>query len=239
MSRIFFISDAHLGNASQEEEDRRESLLLEFFGYVEQNGDGLFIVGDLFDFWFEYKTVIPRRHFRILIALNQLVDHGLTVEYITGNHDFGIDRFFETELGVRIHHHPLDITIDGKRLYLAHGDGLAKQDVGYRLLKRVLRNPFNIRLYRILHPDIGFRLAKFFSNLSRNHREINNLDAEYVEFARSRFADGFDGVILAHTHQPQEFHEDGKTYINTGDWMGKFTYGKLEEGILSMNYWRQ
>lgn len=239
MSRIFFISDAHLDTQGNNEETEKEQLLLDFFQYVEKNGEGLFIVGDLFDFWFEYRTVVPRRYFRIIFALKKLVDGGVKVEYITGNHDFGMDNFFETDLGIPIHQESLDITIDGKRLYVAHGDGLAKKDIGYRLLKKVLRNPLNIKLYRLLHPDIGFNLAQFFSNLSRNHREIKNRDAEYQQYAKARFAQGFDAVILAHTHQPQEFNEEDHIYINTGDWITHFTYGKLEDGKMTLGYWRK
>jgi len=239
MSRIFFISDAHLGVQGKKEEEGREQLLIDFFQFVEKNGEGLFIVGDLFDFWFEYRYVVPRRYFRIMFALRTLVDRELKVEYITGNHDFGMDNFFKTVLGIPIHQEPLDITIDGKRLYVAHGDGLAKKDIGYRMLKKVLRNPLSIKLYRLLHPDVGFNLALFFSNLSRNHREIKNRDAEYQQYARARFAQGFDAVILAHTHQPQEFNEENHTYINTGDWITHFTYGKFEDGRLSLEYWQK
>jgi len=198
MSRIFFISDAHLGPEGKEAGCQREKFLLDFLNYVEKKGERLYIVGDLFDFWFEYRSVIPRRY---------------------------------------VYQDTLEITIDGKHFLVAHGDGLSKSDVGYRILKRVLRYPFNIRLFRLLHPAMGFALAGFFSKLSRNCREVKNRDAEYIRYAEERFAEGFDGVVFGHTHRPQEYRKDGRVYINTGDWMNHFTYGKLEKGRLSLEYW--
>jgi UDP-2,3-diacylglucosamine hydrolase len=237
MSRIFFISDAHLGLEDEEKESHRVDLLLKFFNHVANCGRRLYIVGDLFDFWFEYQHVIPRRYFRILCALQNLVEQNIRVEYITGNHDFWMENFFEHDLGIRVHHQPLDMEYEGNRFYVAHGDGLAKSDVGYRALKKILRHRFNIHLYRLLHPDAGFRLALFCSQLSRNHREIKNRDEEYAQYAKDRFAEGFDGVVLAHTHRPQEIHENGRTYVNIGDWMQHYSYGRLEEGRLSLEYW--
>lgn len=237
MSQTFFISDAHLGLEDEEKEIHRVDHLLKFFNHVASCGGRLYIVGDLFDFWFEYRYVIPRRYFRIVCSLKELVEQNVHVEYITGNHDFWMEDFFENDLAIRVHHQPLSMECGGKRFYVAHGDGLAKTDVGYRFLKKILRNRFNIHLYRLLHPDAGFRLALFFSHLSRNHREVKIKDEEYAQYARARFAEGFDGVVLAHTHRPHEVHESGHTYVNIGDWMHHYSYGRLEEGRLSLEYW--
>ena len=237
MKPTFFISDVHLGNSHHSVGYEREKLLLEFLGYLEKRGETLIIIGDLFDFWFEYKSVIPRRYFNVLFALKELIDKGVAVHYITGNHDFWMDTFFPEELHIQIHDKPLNIEIGGKRYHIAHGDGLAKQDGKYRMLKKILRHPFHIRLYRILHPDLGFALADFCSRLSRNHQKIKDRDEDYIHYAKDRFQEGFDGVILGHAHSPQEYRESGKTYINTGDWMNHYTYGKLERGKLTLEYW--
>ncbi len=235
--KIFFISDAHLGLTRDKTEKEREKHLLSFLKYVEKTATDLFIVGDLFDFWFEYHYVIPRKYFSVLVALKQLTENGVKVGYLTGNHDFWVDSFFEEELNIQVYRNPLDITINGKRLFISHGDGLVKKDTGYRILKKILRYPLNVKLYRLLHPDLGFGLANFFSNLSRNYRKPKDRDSEYIQYARERFAEGFDGVILAHTHRAQELHEDNKTYINIGDWISSFTYGKFEKGRLSLEKW--
>jgi UDP-2,3-diacylglucosamine hydrolase len=238
MRTIFFISDAHLGSGENSDK-QTEKELLDFFHYVNKQGDELYIVGDLFDFWFEYRSVIPRHYFNILSALKSLVADGIKIGFITGNHDFWVDDFFREDLGICIYKNPLKLKIDGHMLYLAHGDGLAKKDTGYRLLKKVLRHPLNIRLYRLLHPDIAFRLAHFFSRTSRNYKELKDVDEEYIQYARSLFHEGFDFVILAHTHRPQIYREGKQTYINTGDWLYHFTYAKLEKGRLSLEYWKK
>ncbi len=237
MKSTYFISDAHLGGDNHSVEKRREKLLLDFLQYIEQKGEALFIIGDLFDFWFEYRTVIPRRYFNVLFALKVLTDRGVEIHYVTGNHDFWMDTFFPEDLHIQIHNNPLDIQIEGKRFHIAHGDGLARGDVKYRLLKKILRYPFHIRLYRILHPDLGFTLADFCSRLSRNRRKNKDRDEEYINYAQSRFLEGFDAVVMGHTHSPQEYIELNKTYINTGDWMTHFTYGKLEKGRLTLEHW--
>jgi len=239
MKPTFFVSDAHLGFADRKTENEREKRLIAFFQFVQKKGDSLYIVGDLFDFWFEYQSVIPRRYFDILLSLKNLVNGGIKVGYITGNHDFWMDSFFENQLHIPVYRTPIEIKIHEKRLYIAHGDGLAKKDVAYRMLKKFLQHPLNILLYRIVHPDIGFALAGFFSRLSRNHREIKNRDAEYIAFAKSRFTEGYDAVVLAHTHRPQEFQYKNQIYINTGDWIEHFTYGKFERGRLSLEYWEK
>jgi UDP-2,3-diacylglucosamine hydrolase len=238
MRTIFFISDAHLGSGENSDK-QTEKELLDFFHYVKRQADELYIVGDLFDFWFEYRSVVPRHYFNILSALKSLVANGINIGFITGNHDFWVDDFFRKDLGICIYKNPLKLEIDGHMLYLAHGDGLAKKDTGYRLLKRVLRHPLNIRLYRLLHPDIAFRLAHFFSRTSRNYKELKDVDEEYIQYARSLFHEGFDFVILAHTHRPQIYREGKQTYINTGDWLNHFTYAKLEKGHLSLEYWKK
>lgn len=237
MEKIYFVSDAHLGSG-EKSDDQTKQKLLDFFNTVNKHGDRLYIVGDLFDFWFEYRSVIPRQYFDILIALRELVTKGIKVGFITGNHDFWVDNFFIKDMGISVHKVPLEVTINGYRLLIAHGDGLAKKDRGYRLLKKVLRHPLNIRLYRLLHPDIAFALAGFFSKTSRNYKELKNVDEEYIEYAKSRFQEGFDFVILGHTHRPQVYHNGEKTYINTGDWLNHFTYAKLEKGRLSLEHWK-
>ena len=138
-----------------------------------------------------------------------------------------------------MHEKPLDTKIEGKRLYIAHGDGLLKQDRGTRLLHRILRHPFNNLLFRLIHPDLGFRLAHFVSRTSRNRGQTSIPEDEYLTYARTRFNEGFDAVVLAHTHQPAEIREGKHIYMNTGDWMSQYTYAQLHEGRLSLQTWPQ
>ena len=239
MSTQFFISDVHLGAGTAEQETRKEKQLLNFLKHVEENGKSLFIVGDLFDFWFEYRSVIPRRFFQVLYALRRLVLNGITVEYLMGNHDFWLDRFFSDQLGIPVHTDSTVLNANGRKIYIAHGDGLAKKDHGYRFLKKVLRYPLNIKLYRLLHPDFGFALAGWCSKLSRDNRVFNEENSDYIQFARDLFTQGYDDVILGHTHCPLEIIQDNKKFINIGDWITHYSYGKLEKGKLSLEYWTE
>jgi UDP-2,3-diacylglucosamine hydrolase len=241
MSRtIYFISDAHLGAEEREKEKIKEEKILSFLDKIKEDGEFLYILGDMFEFWFEYKNVIPKDHFKILSQLSRVVDSGIKVSYVVGNHDFWLGDFLTEQIGIRIFKKPIEVTHQGKRIFMTHGDGLAKKDWGYRILKKVLRNRVNIFLYRQLPPDLSYPLAKFVAGKSRSQtekREAWYLD-DYREFAYEKIRQGFDAVILAHTHVPtlENFGSDsvnspqGGIYLNIGDWFKNFTYGKLMEG---------
>ncbi len=229
----YFISDAHLG--AKKNEEIKTKRLMSFLHYINKSNNTLFIVGDLFDFWFEYNYVIPYKHFSILCMLNKMIGNNVKIKYITGNHDFWIGNFFK-DMGIKIYKDPITISINSKLFYIAHGDGLLKADYGYRVLKKIIRNPLNIKLYNLIHPDIGIALAQFFSKLSRN-KKIKNYRNEYIEFAKDKFSKGFDNIILGHTHIPFKFNQNGKKLINIGDWINHFTYGYLENNKLELKYW--
>jgi len=240
-SKTLFISDLHLGIFTPEEERKREQKLVRFLRESLHTGDRLFIVGDLFDFWFEYKTVIPKEYNLVLTCLRELTDGGIRIDYIAGNHDFWAGGFFKNQLGLAFHPEPITEIIDGKTFYIIHGDGLKKNDRGYRLMKRIFRNKVNIFLYRWLHPDIGVPLAKWFSHLSRNytaHRDYGN-NQEYIAFAEQRFAEGIDFVIMAHTHDPFEYtNPAGKRIINIGDWITNYTYTEYADGVIALKKYK-
>ena len=231
--KYYFISDAHLGAKKNDEIKIRK--LMSFLQHINEPNNTLFIVGDLFDFWFEYTQVIPYKHFPILCMLHIMVENGVEINFIPGNHDFWIGNFFEN-MGIKIYKDPIDTWIENKHYYIDHGDGLLKADRGYRILKKILRNSLSIKLYRLIHPDIGIALAHFFSNLSRN-KKIEHNQKEYINFAKNKFKQGFDNVILGHTHLPFEFKEKDKIFINIGDWIDHFTYGYLEDNQLKLKYW--
>jgi UDP-2,3-diacylglucosamine hydrolase len=230
--RVFFLSDAHLGAGGEEKEKLKEERLLSFLDKVKEEGEFLYLVGDLFEFWFEYKNVIPKDHFTVLEKLKQLVEGGLKVKYLVGNHDFWLGDFLPREIGVPIFKKPLEVVHQEKKIFITHGDGLAKKDLGYRILKRILRNRLNVFLYRQVPPDIAYPLARFVARRSRESvqkRDSGHL-GEYESFAAEKIKQGFDAVILAHTHVPvlRDFGEG--IYLNLGDWFEHFTYGELHEG---------
>ena len=235
-NKVLFISDVHLGLKNPLGEKERERKLVNFLRSNLESGDRLFIVGDLFDFWFEYRTVIPKDFILILSCLKELVDNGIRIDYIAGNHDFWVGGFFQKELGLHFHSSHLIETIGEKSFYIIHGDGLKKSDAGYRVLKRVFRNRLNVFIYRWLHPDIGIPFAKWCSGSSRKHTQKRDYGGqeEYIEFAEKLFADGVDHVIMAHTHKPLEhITESGKSLINLGDWIEHFTYARFSDNKLS------
>jgi UDP-2,3-diacylglucosamine hydrolase len=236
-SKVLFISDVHLGIFSPEQEHNREQRLVRFLRDMLKRVDRLFIVGDLFDFWFEYRMVMPKDFLSVLTCLRELTESGVRIDYIAGNHDFWAGDFFRKELGLHFHPEPVRETIDGKQFYIIHGDGLKKMDRNYRLMKRIFRNKVNIFLYRWLHPDIGVPLAKWCSGLSRSYtanRDYGN-EEEYIAFAERRFAEGIDYVIMAHTHSPfDHINPAGKRLINLGDWITNYTYAEYADGVITL-----
>jgi len=233
----YFVSDAHIGSAGSASDCLRTREFLRFLQTVAGVGTHLFIVGDLFDFWFEYRHVIPRYPFQILSRLGALSRKGIEIHYIAGNHDFALGNFFSRELNVMTHVDPVERKLGSKRFYIAHGDGVNPKDKGYRFIRKIVRHPLSNRLFRILHPDLGIAFAHSLSRLSRNCRSVKDRDAIYAEYAQFRFSEGFDCVVLGHTHRPQCVEVDGKIYINTGDWMESFTYGHFDGDRLTLRKW--
>ena len=192
----FFVSDAHLGLTSEADEMHRENQLLSFFNHVRTKGSQLYIVGDLFDFWFEYAHAIPRHAYRIIHMLKEMVTHRIEIHLIVGNHDFAVGDFFTEELGIPVHYEPLEKVIDGKRFLISHGDGINPKDRGYQLIKTIFRHPISIALFKLLHPDFGFYIAKTLSRLSREHRPIKDRDQLYIDYAQSQFERGIDCLVM-------------------------------------------
>ncbi|MCK4404087.1 MAG: UDP-2,3-diacylglucosamine diphosphatase [candidate division Zixibacteria bacterium] len=229
---VFFLSDAHLGAEEEDKEKLKEEKLIFLLDRVKEEGEFLYLVGDMFEFWFEYKSVIPKDHFKVLTKLKQLVDCGIKINYLVGNHDFWLGDFLPKHIGIPIFKQSIDVVHQGKRIFISHGDGLAKMDLGYRILKRILRNRINIFLYRQIPPGISYPLAKFVAQRSRS--QVQKRDKSYLEdyknFAAEKIKQGFDAVILAHTHVPILCDLSGGIYLNSGDLFCHFTYGRLWEG---------
>ncbi|MCI0330453.1 MAG: UDP-2,3-diacylglucosamine diphosphatase [candidate division Zixibacteria bacterium] len=226
---IYFVSDLHLGAGTPSEEERKKEKFIQFLQLVRQNGKTLYIVGDLFDFWFEYKNAIPKTEVEILAALKNLVLMKLPVVYLAGNHDFWQRDFFPKYLGIQFEKGDVVLNRGGQKIFITHGDGKARSDWGYRLLRGLFRFPLNVWLYRQLPVDLAFPLARLVSGSSRRWTEARGKEllSEYEEFARGKFAEGFDALVLAHSHWPELKVVEGKTLVNIGDFMTHFTYGVL------------
>ena len=239
MSKVYFISDAHLGLGTKEEERAKEQRLIGFLDTLLKDASQLFIVGDLFDAWFEYRSVIPKGFHRLLTKLNDLTQRGITVHYLAGNHDYWIRDYFHDELGMKTYHDAFEITIDGKRIFIHHGDGLASNDMGYKILKKVLRSPFNIWLYSWLHPDIGIVLARSSSKKSRHYTSTKEYGEEdgMITLATQKIEQGYDIVMMGHRHQPVSKQIGKGIYINLGDWITHNTYAEMEHGRIELKSW--
>jgi len=233
---VYFISDSHLGLLIRDGVEREKNLI-SFLREIAANGKALFIVGDLFDFWIEYKSAIRPEYFPVLHELRKLAESGVEIHYMAGNHDFLLGPFLEKKIGIIIHLDHFTTVLQSKKIHLFHGDGLIKRDVGYRILKKILRNPFNQRFFKFLHPDIGVPLGSFCSGSSRKVTSkfiTEGILEEYRNHAREYLRSGDDIVIFAHTHRPEIKHYNGKTYCNSGEWIRKYTFAKLESGAMTL-----
>ena len=239
MKKLYFVGDAHFGAQDSVTEQIKEERFISFIKHVQIQNADLIICGDLFDFWFEYKNVIPRIHFRIIRHLADFIDSGHNIHYLAGNHDFWFGSFMQNEIGMIFHAHEYQFEVNGMKIYVTHGDGLLKNDHLYRFLKKILRNPICISLYRLLHPDLGIPFALHCSHQSRtvSDNQSNYSDADYRAFARQKILDGHDIVILGHTHWPALEKIHSGFYVNPGSWFKSFTYSVLQNDSQRIYQW--
>jgi len=238
--KTYFFSDAHLGLGSLEEDRQKELRLIHFLNFVQRDASQIYIVGDLFDYWFEYKTVVPKRYFRLFAKLADLAEQNIRLIFIAGNHDFWVKDYFHDELGMEVHINPVEAEICGKRFFIHHGDGLLKDDLGYKILKKILRNRINIFLYSLLHPDIAGSLARWSSQTSRQYTSNRTYESTgMVNFAQHMINKGFDYVIMGHNHVPSCQTLNGGVYINLGDWIFENTYAVYDGKTLKLKKWTE
>jgi UDP-2,3-diacylglucosamine hydrolase len=227
---IYFISDIHLGYFDRQKDALRENLLLRFLNDIEQDCEVLYIVGDLFDYWFEYDALIPKYFYRTLTCLNEMRQKGIKIEYLMGNHDFGHRDFFEKELGIPVYKDDISRTHSGKKFYISHGDGKAINDFWYNILKKVLRSRLSLWLYRQLPPDVSIGLASTTSKKSRHYTDKKNFgEVEGLEqFAEAQINSGCDFVIMGHRHKAYTKTFGSGLYVNLGDWFTQPKYAVFD-----------
>ena len=236
MNAVYFLSDVHLGIGDATHEDVKKQRLVQLLRKIRPDARRLVIAGDLFDFWFEYSSVIPRGYHAVLTAIEELVRAGTTVSYVPGNHDFAIGDFFSRDLGVQVVKDHVSFKEDGKNFYVCHGDGLAEKDAGYRVLKKIIRSRLALGSFRFLHPGFGFRLARLFSASSRDYTSnkfYGESDGMYLE-AQRLLNTGIDYVVMGHRHLPLKKKIGDGWYVNLGDWLSHYSYAVWRDGALSM-----
>lgn len=239
---IYFISDIHLHLSDSPDEKVKRERLFDFLAEVRRNKGILYILGDLFDFWFEYRYVIPGLFFPVLCQLRETVQAGCELHFLGGNHDYWVGNFFTEILGITVHYKPIDIILGGRRFHLTHADGILRNDRGYRLMRHVFRNPFIIRLFRHVHPDYAIRLAAKISGKSRRltlrspaQEESDRL--EIVAYGQSKIAAGAEFVVTGHFHLPTEYRTEQGLILNLGDWMKYFSFAHFNGHDLRLCYW--
>ncbi|BDS14064.1 UDP-2,3-diacylglucosamine diphosphatase [Aureispira anguillae] len=237
MKKIYFASDFHLGAPTFEASQKRELKILRWLRSIEHNAEAIFLVGDIFDFWFEYKTVVPKGAIRLLGKLAELSDRGIEIHFFVGNHDIWMFDYFPKELGIQVHHQPLQIELKGKQFFIAHGDGLGPNDYGYKRLKKIFTNRLCQWLFRWFHPDLGIRLANYSSSSSRSAQKepeyFLGLDKEwlllYANYKLKQLPQT-DFFIFGHRHLPLDILLDNQQsrYLNLGEWFGYCTYVEFD-----------
>jgi UDP-2,3-diacylglucosamine hydrolase len=244
--RVYFASDQHLGAPTYKESRERETLFIQWLDQVAEDGAILFLMGDLFDFWFEYQKVVPKGFVRTLGKLAQLADTGLEIHYFVGNHDLWMRNYFMQELGIPVYHKPQEFTINNKQFLIGHGDGLGPGDKGYKRMKKLFVNPLSKWLFRWLHPDIGVRLAQYLSVRNRLISGDDNVQFQGAENEwlaqychRKREKKPFDFFLFGHRHLPLEIPiGQHALYVNTGDWIHHFTYAVFDGQKLTLEKWK-
>ena len=230
--KIYFASDSHFGAPDRKSSLEREKKLVKWLDEIKADATEIYLLGDMFDFWFEYKSVVPKGYVRLLGKLAEITDKGIPIHYFIGNHDMWMKDYFEAELNIKIHKEPILKTYNGIKFYIGHGDGLGPGDYGYKILKKIFRNKICQWLFARLHPNFAIWLANKSSNLSRKTHEekektyMGDDKERLLKYVKEQLLkEHFDFFILGHRHLPLDIKiSDDSRYINVGDWIRNFSY---------------
>lgn len=236
-SNIYLASDFHLGlDVSESSSDIREKKLVQWLSSIEADCKELYLVGDLFDYWFEYTEVVPKKFLRFLGKLCHMADNGVEIHIFTGNHDMWLFNYFQQEIGVTLHKEGIRKTFFGKQYFIAHGDGLGPGDHTYKVIKAVFSNSFMQWCFHRMHPNFGIKLMKYISRRGRMNdkplTEISLPEKEWlVQFANEYIkSNATDYFVFGHRHFPFEHHlTDSAKLFYLGDWLKFNTYIKIDE----------
>ena len=244
--KIYFASDFHLGIPDHDSSLKREKELVKWLDSIKSDAQAIYLMGDIFDFWFEYKQVVPKGYIRLLGKIAEITDSGIPVHIFRGNHDVWAFGYLNKEIGLQIHRKPEILEAQGKKLFLAHGDGLGPGDTGYKIMKKVFEFKPNQFLFKWLHPDIGTAMGLYFSrrsrlaNIAKEKKGGKNypLEKEMLykySMQKTKELPDVDYFVFGHRHIPLFTKLNNKaTLVILGDWITHFTYGVLSNGILEL-----
>jgi UDP-2,3-diacylglucosamine hydrolase len=242
--KVYFLSDFHLGAPNHEASLAREKKIVSFLQKISVDAAEIFIVGDLFDFWFEYRSVVPKGYVRILGKMAELTDRGIPIHFFTGNHDMWMSGYFEKELNIPVYHEPQVFSYNNKSFYVGHGDGLGPGDHGYKFIKKIFRNPVCKFLFGLIPPHLGTGIASYLSRTSRsatgNSDEIfMGEDGEWlISYCKEMLTKvKYDYFIFGHRHLPIDFDLGSESrYVNLGDWLKYDSYAEFDGNDLYLKY---
>jgi len=239
--KVYFASDFHLGAPSSETSLVREKKVIDWLKQIKDNAYHIFLLGDIFDFWFEYKYTIPKGFTRLQGTLMDLRDEGIPMTFFTGNHDMWMFRYFQEEFNIPVYRNPAKVCINKKNFLIGHGDGLGPRDKKYKLIKRMFENPVCQWMFKWIHPDIAFKIANNYSKQSRiknlvKDDEFKGDDEWLYQFCKEMERhDHHDYYIFGHRHLPFIIEINSNShYINLGDWMFSYTYGELDNNEMHL-----
>lgn len=242
--KVYFASDQHLGAPTPEKSFPREKKFVAWLNQIKDDAEALFLVGDLFDFWFEYKTVVPKGFVRVLGKLAEIRDSGIPIYFFVGNHDLWMNDYFEKELNIPVYHKPQVFLINNKKVFIGHGDGLGPDDKGFKRMKKVFTFPLFQWMFRWLHPDLGVKLGQFMSvknKMISGDEDFKFLgeDKEWlVQYCKRKLeTNHYDYFVFGHRHLPLEIQlNKNSKYINLGDWINYFTYAEFSNEFKLLKY---
>ena len=241
MSKIYFASDLHLGVPNKEKSLVREKLFVQWLDDIKSNAEAIFLVGDIFDFWFEYKKAVPKGYVRLLGKLAEISDSGVPIHIFTGNHDMWLFDYLEDEINAHIYRDPKEIFLKGKHFFIGHGDGLGPRDNGYKLIKKIFKNKLCQWLFERIHPNLGISIAQYWSKKSRiangEKDESYNGEKEWLtQFCKEKMKSiKVDYFIFGHRHLPLEVDlGNNTTYINLGEWVNYNSYAVFDGNKLEL-----
>lgn len=233
--KVYFASDFHLGAPDEETSRKRETKIVKWLDLVKKDAAAIFLVGDIFDFWFEYRHSVPKGFIRFLGKIAELSDSGISIIFYTGNHDMWMSDYFPVELNVKLERVPKDYIIEGTSFHIGHGDGLGPGDKTYKVLKKIFANRACQWLFQWLHPNLGMGIAKAWSKQSRAHNteadENFDPDNEWIlTYCKNhQQTSSFDYYIFGHRHLPIDYPlNENSRYINLGEWITQFNYGQFD-----------
>jgi UDP-2,3-diacylglucosamine hydrolase len=244
--KIYFASDFHLGVPSREESLIREKRIVKWLDEIKSDAEEIYLMGDLFDFWFEYKYTVPKGFVRLLGKIAEIADSGTPVTLFTGNHDMWMFDYLPQEIGVTIYRDPITRTYNGKKFYLGHGDGLGPGDHGYKFIKKVFANPVCQWLFERLHPNFALRIANYWSHKSRisnapKDEQFKGEDGEWlVAYSKDILKkEHFDYFIFGHRHLPLDIKlSENSRYVNLGEWVNYNSYAVFDGERLELKYYK-